>query len=260
MRGKIAARVGPVVSANPEKSVFYGHLITLFAAVIYVVPFEFMGLGWLKKPAYMLSLWSSVLTSIFAIGSNSGAPTMPQNLSLSNWKQGMAEAQQSMAPWLQQVMQGTDFPFLFFTLIFLAAYPSVIVLGILGRRSAMFCGTYCEKSLPDNRLFKMFSSHWAKLKANKEEVVLYAALAEILLGFWLVVSIALPTRQILVALLYWNYLKTRFGVPRSRKYHEPAWRMIGAKVEPLFRALPMLRPLVDKAKAWFQPQYTYQAR
>merc|ERR1719382_398419 len=146
----------------------------------------------------------------------------------------------TVTPWLQKAMMGVDFHFLFFALIFLTAYPSLLALAILGRRSLWFVGTYCKNNTPGNTLWLRVAPSWEKLKAREEEVLSYSTLAEILLGFWLVVALVLPTRQILTCILYWNYLKTRYQVPRSHQQHAQAWGKLYQQAAPLLKVAPFL--------------------
>merc|ERR1719428_1047840 len=97
-------------------------------------------------------------------------------------------------PWLQEVMMGVDFHFLFFALIFLAASPSVIVLGILGRRSLWSVATYCSKNTPENKLWLRFQPTWTQLKAKEKQVLFSSCLAEIGLGLFLVAQIFTASR------------------------------------------------------------------
>jgi len=240
-----------------RRTAFYGQLITIVSVLVYIVPLELFGLHGLKRVAYLSSLWSVVATSIFTIKVNHGAPTIPQNISWSNWRETCTT---TLQPWLQQVMQGGEFNFLFFALIFLTAYPSIVALLILGRHRLWAVCTYCTKEMPGNPLWLRFAPTWAKLKAKEPQVLAYAALGEIVLALWLTVSIFLPTRQIVTCLLYWNYLKMRYQVPRSHELQLKAWRRLGGMVEPVFKAVPILRRPVDLAKDWFQPQYVYQSR
>mmetsp|Transcript_3892 Transcript_3892/g.7868 ORF Transcript_3892/g.7868 Transcript_3892/m.7868 type:complete len:278 (-) Transcript_3892:110-943(-) len=262
-RGKIAQRLGPMLpDLPPQKTVFYGHLAMVVSAFAYVLPIEFVGLGVVKRMAYLTSMWSVVGTSVLTIKANCGGPPIPENMSFSNIKQIISNFQQTllpaMQPWLQKVMQGNDFVFLFLALIFLTAYPSVVALAILARHRLWAVCTYCSKNLPEHRLWLKFAPYWGVLKAKEPEVLRSSALGEILLGFWLVVNLAMPTRQIMATILYWNYLRLRYQFQRSHELHLQAWRTLGQKAAPLLKALPVLQKPVDMAKGWFQPQYAYR--
>lgn len=258
-RGKVAQKLAPMMpEMSPQKQSFYGHCMVLLAGFIYVLPIEFVGLGMVKKMAWLASLWSNIMTSGMTIKANFGAPPMPQAMSMSAIKELMAGALQ---PWLQKAMLSPDFHFLFFSLIFVTAYPSIFPLLILARRSLWSVGTHCTKNPQDGgRLWERFKPTWEKLKAREPEVLHNSAVAEILLAFWLTVSLLLPTRQILTCFLYWNYLKTRYASPRSQAFHDKAWKQLGEKAAPVLKAAPFLQKPIDMAKGWFQPTYQYQTR
>lgn len=255
-RAKIAQIVGRFIpDMPPNKMSVYGHGITLAAALVYIVPLQFVGLAIVKRPSYLLSMWSTVLTCILVIKANNGPPPMPQEMSFSCLKQHMV----TMQPWLQQAAASVDFQFLFFSLIFLTAQPSIWVLFILGRRSLWAVCKFCAKSPPDSMLWRSFAPYWAKLQAQEAQVLLYSALAEVALGIWLTVALLLPGhRQILTCFLYWNYLKMRYQVPRSHEQHLKAWKMLEQRVRPVLQAVPILEKPIDMAKGWFAPQYAYR--
>lgn len=98
----------------------------------------------------------------------------------------------------------------------------------------------------------MFAATWDKLKARESDVLHYATLAEVLLGIWLVISLLLPTRQILACMLYWNFLRTRYQVTRSKAAHTKAWAQLGEMIAPVTNAIPILNKPIDMAKGWFQ--------
>lgn len=256
-RGKIAQLFAPFLGDAKKLShlAFYGHCVTVIAGVLYVLPVEFIGLGGVKKLFWLSCMWSTVTSCMLTLGANYGSPPFPENFQISNWRQGMQEVSVKLQPWLQQAMTSADFPVLFFALIFLAAHPTIWVLLILGRRSLWSVCTVCAKEYPNNRLWKMFEPRWNGLKAQNNQILEYSAFAEVGLGLWLTVALFLPMRQILTCILYWNYLKMRFQMPRSNPQHAKAWGMIGQRVDPLFKALPILNKPLDMAKNWFKPPY-----
>jgi len=254
-RGKIAPILAPVVgrflpSWNENLITFYGHFLTLVAAAVYMLPLEFVGFSGAKRAAFMFSIWSSVLTSMYGIKANYGTPPVPQNLSWSNWKEVMAT---TLQPWLQKVMPTPNFQFLFFALIFLTAYPSIWVLAIIGRRALAACSK-AEKS--QSKLWSLFKFVWVKASAKENEAQVYAAFGEVVLGIWLTISLVLPTRQVLVCILYWNFLRTRFQVPgKSKELHTKAWQTLHQQAQPVLKFIPFSQKGIDMAKKWFQPQY-----
>ncbi|CAE7256137.1 mask-1 [Symbiodinium natans] len=57
------------------------------------------------------------------------------------------------------------------------------------------------------------------------------------------VSLFLPSRQFLILILYWNFLRQRYQAPRSHPAHLKAWQQLGAKAAPLLQAF-RLHPFV----------------
>lgn len=255
-RGQIAKFLAPLLpDMDHQKVAFYGHAVTLAGGIAYIIPVELVGLGMLKRPCYIASMWATVLSSIFLIKGNYGGPDIPQDISFSNWKEKMVQVQ----PWLMKVMSSVDFHFLFFGLIFLAAYPSVWVLLILGRRSLWTLCTKMKKESPDNPLWKRFAPYWDTLLAKQTQVLEYSALAEVMLGIWLTVSLFLPMRQIVTCILYWHYLKIRYQAERSRPQQQKAWSMLEQQAQPVLKMLPILHKPLGWAKDWFRPpQPIYQ--
>mmetsp|Transcript_119744 Transcript_119744/g.346106 ORF Transcript_119744/g.346106 Transcript_119744/m.346106 type:complete len:274 (-) Transcript_119744:215-1036(-) len=253
-RGKIAQRLAPYLPAmNPQMISYYGHSCTLFTGIVYVMPIEFLGLGTVKRVAYMMCLWSAVLTAVMAMKANYGSPPLPEGSPFAMVKGLMSGGMpRPLQEWMQKAMTSIDFHFLFFAVNFVTAYPSIIPVLILGRRSLWTVGTHCSKT-PEagGRLWAMFKPRWEMLKAREEEVLLYSALGEILLAFWLTASLLLPTRQFLCCFLYWHYLKIRYMTPRSHKLHDKAWRQLGQQVAPVLKVAPFLQKPIDMAKGWF---------
>lgn len=259
-RGRLASTLAPMVgSLDPQRTAMLGHLLTVVLGLIYIVPLELVGLRGVKRPVFLLSLWTNIATLLWSLTCNYGLPPMPQvgNL-ISNFRQyGQAAIQmmiQPLAPWLTKAMSGADFHWLFFVLIWMAAHPSVFAILIIGRRSLWSVGTYCSKNTPESRIWKAFAGTWAKLKEREVEILHNSTLAEIVLGFWLIVSLFLPSRQFLICIMYWNFLRQRYQVPRSHEAHLKAWRQINAKAAPLLQAAPFLNKPLDMAKGWFAPQ------
>ncbi|CAE7448520.1 unnamed protein product, partial [Symbiodinium pilosum] len=273
LRGRLAGTLAPLLqSLDPQKTAFRGHLLTLVLGLVYILPLEFVGLRAVKRPVYLSSLWCNILTLLWTLKSNYGTPPMPAvgNV-VSNFRQhGQAAIQmmiQPLVPWLTKAMNGADFHWLFFVLIWMAAYPTVWVILIIGRRSLWSVGTYCTKNLPENRIWKAFAGTWGKLKEREAEeefesagfpllqqVLQASTVAEIVLGFWIIVSLLFPWRQFLIVILYWNFLRQRYQAPRSHEAHLKAWRQLGVKVAPLLQAAPFLNKPIDMAKGWFAPQ------
>jgi len=252
-RGKIAERLAPILpSFSPQQAAIYGHAATLATGAIFVLPIEFFGLGAVKRFCYMTCLWSNIFASGITLKANYGSPPMPEKISISALK---SLANGPLQEYLMKVTPSADFMSLFFCLIFMPAYPSLPVVALLGRRSLWTVCGHCQKTGQGGRLFAMFKPRWEALKTQEQRVLLAGAVGEILLGFWLTVSIALPSRQLLTTFMYWNYLKMRYQSPRSNQLHSQAWKSVEATVAPVLRVAPFLQKPIDMAKGWFQPQY-----
>jgi len=259
--GRIFQRIQPYLpNVSPTQATFLGHCMALQGAVVYAVPLEFVGLGVAKRLGYLACMWATVGTSVWTLKSNFGAPRIPEgSMSFSALRSmGIDKFMDPVKPWMQQVLTSMDFHFLTFGVIFLNAYPTIIAVGILGRRSLWFVASQCakpESPYANSFLWLRFKPLWERMKARDKEVVVYAALAEILLAFWLTANLFLPSRQIATCMMYWYFLTLRCQVPRSREYHLQAWQRLDASAAPLFKAVPILRKPVDMAKVYFTPQY-----
>lgn len=254
----LASKLGPFLpKTSPQANNFYGHLLMLVGGVVFVLPIEFIGLDWLKRAAYLTSLWSTIINSCMNIKVNYGAPPTPQLTSFS--MAAIKEFMPTLQPWLEKALHSVEFHFLFFALIFMTANQSLFALLILGRRSLWSVCTYCSKT-PEaqGRVWLAFKPTWEKLKAMEPMVLQQSALAEVMLGFWLTISLFMPSRQIITCILYWNYLKTRFQAPKSATFHVKAWKQIETTAQPVLKVAPFLSKPINMAKDWFQP--TYQVR
>lgn len=254
-RGQISQRLGPYLPSIPMTMViFFCNIVSLAGAAVFILPLEFLGLGVVKRMGYLACMWAQVSVSLLSLKENYPPPPIPSNLSFSNMKESM----QQLAPYIQPVIHSPDLHFLFLALIFLTASPNHAALIILGRRSFWSVCKKCKKENSQHRIWLMVAPHWAQLEGREKELLVTFALLEILLGLWLAISLALPWRQILTCVLYWQFLKLRYQVPRSREYHGKAWQQLGLKVQPITSRVPILNKPIDMAKAWFQPQVVYQ--
>uniref|UniRef100_A0A7S1AJ29 Uncharacterized protein n=1 Tax=Noctiluca scintillans TaxID=2966 RepID=A0A7S1AJ29_NOCSC len=256
-RGFIGKKLAPYVSGvSPQTLVVCGHSVSLACGLLFVLPVELLGLAPAKRFMFFMCLANSGMASAVSVTRVYGWPPVPSDMSFSALRSGAAFTQ--LAPYIQRVMMGPDFQSLFYSLIFIAAPPSLLVLPVLLRRSLWCLCIHCTSTNSENRLWLRFQPTWKKLRAPtvEAEVLQYNALAEILLGFWFVVNLFLPTRQIITLVLYWNYLKIRYQFEKTDKpFHSKAWQRLGAKVEPLLCMLPFLRTPLEWLKSWFQPKF-----
>jgi hypothetical protein len=253
-RDKIARVLAPFLpDMDPLRMAFFCHCSMLVGALAYTLPLELVGFAAVKRPAYLASIWSCTGSCMLTLKANYGIPPMPENFSFSNFKQSFQQFSIKLQPWLMKVNSSADFQMLFFSLIFLTAYPSVWVLVIIGRRALWCACTDCAKNRPNARLWLMFAPTWEKLKAQNAKVLEYSSMAEILLGFWLVISIFLPMRQILTCILYWNYVRMRYQGQRSAEGQLKAWKQLAVTAGPVLKIIEStpLRKGLDFAKNWF---------
>jgi len=261
-RGKIAQYAAPLLpNMEALRLAHYLHCLLLGGAAIYVLPLELVDarLGGIKRMLYLLSMWCSVGSCGITLKYNYGRkfPDL-SGISLRNIRTEFQSVGMKMQPFLQEAMHSADFHSLFFTLIFLVATPSLLVLLILGRRSLWSTCTQCQSGSPPVRLFAMFKPTWEKLFAQREKVMMYAALSEVVLGISLAVGLAFPSRQIIICMLYWKYLQMKYSVPTAserkagaKPKHQEAWAIVGQKTAPLFKALPFLNMPLNYAKNYF---------
>lgn len=253
-RGKIATYLAPMLGGDINRINFYAYGVVLAASISYLVPMV-LGMGSVKRMLYTVALWSQVLNSGFTVytaaSSKGRLPPKLQGFSMAGLKATMQAAQ----PFFQEVMSAKEFHFLFFALIFLTAYPDPLVLFILGRRALFVLCNLAPKCAPNSFVWLRFQPTWEKLKQKEKTIVHYSVLAEIFLGFWLVVQMAMPTRQMMTTFLYWNYLKIRYQSPQSNATHGAAWRLLQEKTAPVFKAVPFLNTPLNYVQNWFKPQY-----
>jgi hypothetical protein len=219
------------------------------------------GLGAIKHLAWLVALWGHGSACMGALAKNysKDLPAMP-NIDFKNWRQGMQEAAAKMQPFLQTALRSVDFHYLFFVLIFLAADSTVLVALLITRRSLWTLCTLWSKKNSTNFIWRMIKPKWDLLQADgqakSKDIVEKCNILEVGFGFWLVISLFLPNRQIFACILYWHFLKIRY---QAEKHHK-AWQLLNQKAAPLFKAVPILQKPLGWAKGFFQPQVQYQQR
>jgi hypothetical protein len=265
-RGKIAAllsRFFPGLFGSDLTSHFelYGHLACVTGSLLFPIPLGMFGLGAIKHLAWLVALWGHGSACMAGLAKNYGKdlPNMPK-IDFKNWRQGMQGAAVEMQPFLQKTLKSPDFHFLFFVLIFLAADQTVLVVLLIARRSLWtLCTKWSKESpatFPMRSIWPMMEPRWKSIKASgqADDIVEKCNLGEVCFGFWLVISLFLPNRQIFACILYWHFLKIRY---QAEKHHK-AWQLLAQKSDPLFKAVPILQKPLGWAKGFFQPQVQYQ--
>merc|ERR1712079_789728 len=89
------------------------------------------------------------------------------------------------------------------------------------------------------------------LDAQEEDIMKFATVAEIFTGFWLIIMLITPERQLITCFLYWNFLRMRYHTPRTRKNQDQAWGYVKEKTDPIVTKIPGANKVVDLAKGYF---------
>ena len=167
---------------------------------------------------------------------------------------------------LATCMTGAELPFLFLALMFInanatdafggAVFPFAIgdylVVLILVRRAVWFLGTHGSKSWANTKPWDLVGSPlWARLKPHEAYILHLSVLAEIFIGFWLILLVITPARQLINTFVYWNYLRMKYLAPRSRPGHAAAWDAIDRLTVPLRAKIPVVEKPIELAKQWF---------
>merc|ERR1712194_961247 len=91
-----------------------------------------------------------------------------------------------------------------------------------------------------------------QLEAQDEHAQRVAGLAEIGLGFFLVVqSLMSGFTGILTALLFWQLLRMKFHMPRTSAKQKQAWVTFNLYMGPVLEKLPPVKQITDKAVAFY---------
>ena len=196
---------------------------------------------------------STIMSSVYVVVTNYGLPNVSR-----------AAIRQPLQEWFARCMSGAEFPFLFFSLAFMSdnasQFGGVIPFGIadyasillIVRRSVWFLGTHGAKAWASNRLWSRFGARvWTALKIKEGRIMELVNLTEIMIGFWLIVLVITPARQLMNVFVYWNYLRIRYMAPRSRPGHVMAWQKLDAKTKSIRASIPILDKPVGFLIRWF---------
>ncbi len=167
---------------------------------------------------------------------------------------------------LATCMTGAEFPFLFLPLMFINAFATetfggsvfpfavgdYLVVLILVRRAVWFLGTHGSKSWVNTKPWAMVGAPlWARLKPREAHILHLSVLAEISIGFWLILLVLTPARQLINTFVYWNYLRMKYMGPRSRPGHAAAWESIDRMTAPMRAKVPFVEKPLTLVKQWF---------
>lgn len=241
--GAAAATGGRAAKPVEELVLLVAHVVLILSALVSLQPFN-RYLGW---QAYAVCCRTALVASGYKIFLRFGLPSFrPFPTGLSAWMQQAAGSTELFHFLLSTLMMQA--PQLWMGVVLLAVTAAYPALAALGRRFG------------SHPLWQRYGSRaQAWLETNKPAVLRFGATAEIMLGFQLALAI-LQTglRGAMLAYVLWNHLRLRYWAPESRPYHQQAWAVINARVQPVFNAVPALRRYLDHAVRWFQQPGQHQ--
>jgi hypothetical protein len=174
---------------------------------------------------------------------------------------------QPIREWMIRAMSGTEFPSLFFSLMFLNPYATslvgsvipfgigeLIALLIIMRRAIWFIGNHGQKFWINSIFWNRFGfKFWQYMKRHESQVLHLSVMGEIFIGFWFIVLLFTPARQMLNIFVYWNFLRMRFMAPRSSPGHTAVWSQLAEATKSVRRSIPVLNKPIQMAVDWFNP-------
>ncbi|CAD7969113.1 unnamed protein product [Amoebophrya sp. A25] len=227
------------MTASPQSFVVQCHSFALLSAIVYVIPFDLLGFQ-IQAYFYSAAMWCSLAASCITIVSNYGSPPV-------------REGWEKCKVYLGTVVPATEFHWLFYATIFITFPPCLPVLAIPARRSLWAILKFAGKNMQAVPQLAQLKPQYDQLMAKEAEVMLYSAVAEVALGFYLILMLIFPeTRSIMIVFVYWTFLRMRYQNPKSQKQQQAAWELVGQRVEPVLEKVPPLRKAVDYAKVYFQ--------
>lgn len=195
---------------------------------------------------YSVALATGICASLVTIIANNGPPPAKEG-----WEK--------IKIYLATVQQSLEFAWLFYGFIFLSADPMVLILLIPARRSLSAVLKFSKKKLEEfskmpatagNPYVKQILAMKPQLDAleqKDEQLQAYAALGELVLGFMLLMKIAvIGMGGVFTALLYWQLLRMKFHHPKMRAKQIAAWKVVGERANPLLEKAPPVQAIVQK--------------
>lgn len=196
-----------------------------------------------------ISVCSSIAASTYIVYTNYGYP----KLSRQSFRAPLQD-------WFVKCMSGAEFPFLFFTLMFLnetgPIFPfglaEYVAVALVVRRCVWFLGTHGSKAWVSNPVWSKYGNVvWGFVKAREVTVLEVCNLAEVFLGFWFILLLVTPSRRLMTSFVYWTYLRIRYMAPRSRPGHVVAWAQVDRLSKPLRTKVPLVEKPVQWVVRWF---------
>lgn len=223
---------------SPQMLVMQFQTMVLMFTAAYMIPLDYIGLpiqGYFYSGAIFMALFASFTTVV----SNYGVPPVK------------TEGWEGCKKWLGILSASTEFHWLFYSFMFLSATPFILVLLIPARRAMWTVMKFASKNFAGHPQFLAIKSKWDQIEAQEGHILKMASVGEIVLGFYLVIMLLTPARQILTVFMYYQFLKMRYHTPRTQKTAAEAWNYIGEKTNPYVEKLPPLQKAIDMAKSYF---------
>ena len=226
---------------KPENLAVIMNTTCLVAGLMYLFSFS--------SSARFLSVSSSLAASMYIVYTNYGIPQVSRQ-----------SIKVPMQEWFAKCMSGAEFPFLFFTLMFvnttgplfpfgLADYLSVVLIV---RRATWFLGVHGSRAWATNPVWlRSGSTVWQLIKSQESKVLACCNLLEVSLGFWYLLLLLTPSRRLMTTFVYWTYLRIRYMGPRSRPGQIVAWSTLDRATTGLRTTFPLADKPVQWGVAWF---------
>lgn len=243
----IPARLNQILSqlaSNTQNQIMQFQSLVLLFCGLYMFPFDWMGLQ-INYLFWNGAIWTCIMSSALTIGANNGPPPI---------KAGWQECK----VYLAKISQAAEFQWFFFAIIFVGANPFFGVLLILARRSFFIVFKAAQKQtavLSKHPQWETIRPLFETMSAKESDILLKATVAEIALGFYLILMLLTPERQLVTTFIYWNFLRMRFQTPRTRKNQDEAWALVHQKTDPIVSKIPGSGKILDMAKNYFKGEF-----
>ncbi|GJP31393.1 hypothetical protein CLOM_g21982 [Closterium sp. NIES-68] len=216
---------------------FVAHAWVIVMALIALFPFCPRAL---LIRAFRFALFGGLLASALSILQQHGRPAA---LSLD-----------ALKAWLQTLLTGPHLLNLMHCSVFLPSpYPIALALLPLAARSVLPLAAHLRQHFSQAALYRTYLAKpcdW--LAANRQQVELFTANTEVMLGPLLAFYLLTPQRSFFQVFLYWQLLKMRFHAPASAWYHRQIWGHLETTVlPPVQRYVPFLLTPIGYVKGWF---------
>ncbi|CAI5527579.1 unnamed protein product [Closterium sp. Naga37s-1] len=161
----------------------------------------------------------------------------------------------ALKSWLQTLLTGPHLLTLMHCSVFLPSpHPIALALLPLAARSLLPLTTHLQQNFSQASLYRSYLSkpcEW--VSTNRQQVELFTANTEVMLGPLLAFYLLTPQRSFFQVFLYWQLLKMRFHAPASAWYHRQIWGHLETTVLPhVQRYVPMLMTPIGYVQRWFQ--------